>query len=426
MHVGPGPQTQTPARRTARRVVATLALSVLALLGAGPAAALAGPGVAITQGADGPQQVISGAQIAGAADTGAHSYTVRDRIGGPAKTLSLSGLSIRGLLSLAGIDAGTVDYVTVVRGDGSLLLLQGSDIRSPPFPDGPALVTNEGATTRFLRPARSSEGTADDITSVPGTPLEMNVSGGTLLSVEASASPTTVKAGKPVTFHAKVAAPPPGAQLTYVWDFGDGTRGFGQDITHTYQNSGDLQAQIKVQGSGGYTKQCASVCGGVAAVDVTVTGKTRGPDQQQGLPTGSGNSNDLGGTGDGGTGSGPGSGDGTGGTANGTSSLPAAQRPPKNIRPQRATRPEPHQRFSANPKSGEGKTIIKGTLLTGTGAVFDEGLPQPKASGSPRAAKGTPGTSGNGISVPGSMLLAMGVMSAGALRERRRVRLRLA
>jgi hypothetical protein len=426
MRAGPGSRPQTSARHAARRAVATLALSLLALLGAGTASALAGPGVVITQGAAGTEQVISGAQIAGAADTGAHSYTIRDRIGGPSQTLSLSGLSIRGLLALAGIDAGTVDYVSVVRADGSVLVLQGSDIRSPPFPDGPALVTNEGSTTRFLRPARSAGGTADNVTSAPGTPIEMTVSGGSLLAVEATASPSTVPVGKPVTLRARVKRAPAGAQLTYVWDFGDGTRGFGASITHTYQVSGDLQAQVKVQGSGGATPQCASVCSGVEAVDVTVTGKVRGPKQQQGLPTGSGNSGDLGGTGNGGTGTGPGSGDGTGGTANGTSSEPASQRPPKNVRPQRATRPESHERFSADPNSGAGKTIISGTLLEGSGSVINSSLPQPKASGSPKAAKGTPGTSGSGISVPGSMLLAAGVMWAGALRERRRVRLRLA
>ena len=196
--------------------------------------------------------------------------------------------------------------------------------------------------------------------------------------------------GKPVTLHARVKRPPPGAQLTYVWDFGDGTRGFGASITHTYQVSGDLQAQVKVQGSGGATPQCASVCSGVEAVDVTVTGKVRGPNQQQGLPTGSGNSSDLGGTGDGGTGTGPGSGDGTGGTANGTSSVPAAERPPKNIRPQRATRPESHERFSADPTSGEGKTIISGTLLDGVRRGRQQQPAAAQGVGQPEGREGDP------------------------------------
>lgn len=410
---------------TARRLLAALAASLVALLAGGAATALAGPGVAITQGANNPQQVITGAQIAAAADSGPTSYTVRDRIGGPAKTLTLRGLSIRGLLALAGIDPGTVDYITVVRADGSLLLLRGADINDPPFPEGPALVTNEGETTRFLRPARAAGGTTDDVTSVPGTPLEMNVSGGTLLSVKATASPTRVRIGRSVTLHASVRFPPAGANLVYIWDFGDGTRGIGATITHTYQVSGDLQAQIKVQGSGGSTPQCAQVCGGVDAVDVTVTGRVRGPDVPQGLPTGSGTSSNLGGTGSGGSGTGPGSGSGSGGSAAGTSPLPPSERKPKRIERQ-ATRPEPHERFSTNPRSGVGKTIISGVLLAGAGAAVENGLPQPKASGSPRAAKGTPGTAGNGVQVPGSVLFAFAVVWVGALRERRRVRLRLA
>ncbi len=415
MRVGPGPRPS--AGRTACRAFATLALSVLSLLGAGGASAVAGTGVIVTVEANGQSKQVSGSQIAAAADTGPTTYAVRSYVGGPPKAVTLHGLSIRGLITLAGLDIATVDSVTVAQ-----FGLDTLDLTQPRFPEGPAVVAVVGARTVYLRPARAAGQKAEVVVSAPGAPLQMTVRGPTLLPLKATASRTRLKVGGSVTFHASVPAPPQGANLTYIWDFGDGTRGIGPDISHKYDTSGELQATVKVQGSGGSTDQCRTICGGFAAVDVTVIGKERAPAQQQGLPTGSGNSNNLGGTGNGGSGTGPGSGDGTGGT----SRLPAAQRPPKQTRPQRATRPEPHEHFSANPKSGEGKTIIRGTLLAGAGAVIDSGLPQPKASGSPRAAKGTPGTSGSGVSIPGTMLAAMGAMWAGALRERRRVRLRLA
>jgi len=105
-----------------------------------------------------------------------------------------------------------------------------------------------------------------------------------------------------------------------------------------------------------------------------------------------------------------------------------ATQPSRQRRPpaERAQRPEPRQRFSSDPASGKGKTIIEGVLLQGTGRVLDSGLPQSRAGGTPKPAQGTPGTADEGSRIAGGMLLALGVVSMGALRERRRVRLRLA
>ena len=76
---------------------------------------------------------------------------------------------------------------------------------------------------------------------------------GSLLSIRASASPSTAKTGETVTFHASVRFPPPGAQFTYVWDFDDGTHGIGAETTHRYANSGDLSPRVTVKGTGGST-----------------------------------------------------------------------------------------------------------------------------------------------------------------------------
>ena len=400
-------------------IVATL-LSLLALLGAGTSSAQAGPGVVLKQGAGSEEIRISGGQIAGAANSGPTSHTDRERSGGPSTKITLRGITIRGLLGLAGIDAGSVNFVQVVGDDGSVLTLRGAEINGGGFPEGPAIVTDEGSTTRFFRPARSAGGTSENVPSAPGTPIEVTVDGGSLLSVRANASPRTVKIGQKVRFTASVSAPPPGAQISYTWDFGDGTTGSGDSVTHTYSISGDLQATVKAQGSGG-SSQCSSVCAGVKSVDVTVTGRERQPDQAQGTPQGGGTSSNFGGNG--GTGGGTGTGDGGSGSGSGTGTQ-AAPNPSRNApRPQR---PEPASRFSADPKSGAGQTIVRGILLSGSGVTIAGNLPEGQEGGTPKPAEGQSGTASQISQIGIAAAFAISVFVWGALQERRRVTLRIA
>lgn len=403
-----------------RRAGAAVSLGVLALLGAGASTALAGPGVVLKQGAGNEEIRVSGSQIAASSNTGPTTYTDRRRPGGPGSKLSLRGITIGGLLGIAGIDAAAVNFVQVVGGDGSVLTLRGAEINGGGFPEGPALVTDEGSTTRFFRPARRSGGTSDDVVSAPGTAIEMTVDGGTLLSVSASASPSKVKVGQTVTFHAGVRVAPSGAQLSYTWEFGDGTTGTGATVTHRYDVSGDLQAQVKAEAAGG--SQCSSICAGVKPVDVTVTGSERRPDEAQGTPQGAGASSNLGGTGGtgggSGVGTGSGSGAGDGGSARAGGSAAKAPR-------QRAVRPQPKSRFSSDPASGANQTIVRGVLLEGVGAALD-GLPDSDGGGSPKPQQGKPGTVSQAPRIGIGAVFAIAVFSMGALSERRRVRLRIA
>jgi hypothetical protein len=374
-----------------RRAAVASALGVAALLGVAPASALAGPGVTLRQGSQ-PPRLVTGGQIG-------------------------RGVSIRALLRLAGFNPGAVRFVQVVGDGGRVLTVLTTEL------DG-AFVSDDGASTTFTRPARSGQGAADTVVSPPSTPIEMTVDGGSLLSVRASASPTSIKVGQSITFSSSVRFAPPGAQLSYVWDFGDGTSGVGAQVTHRYAVSGDLQAQIKVQGANGSTTQCATVCGGVASVDVQVEGRQRRPEQPRGLPHGSGNSGSLGGTGTGtGTGSGTGSGSASG-TGGGSGSAP--RHPRRKPPPLRAQRPQPHSPFSSNPASGADRTVVRGVLLAGAGASIAGGLPPGKAAGGQKPARGVTGTVENSSQIGGSLALALAIVSLGALRERRSVRLRVA
>jgi PKD domain-containing protein len=400
-------------RGVAGRAAAAALLSVLALLGAGTASAVAGPGV-VMKSQSGEQQPVPGSSIAANADSGG-TYTVREQSGDEPRTVSLRGLSIRGLLALAGFNPGAVTHVSVVGGDGPLITLTGQEINNPTSSEGPALVADVGGETRFVKPARSAGGASNYVRSVPGTPLEIQVDGGGLLAVEATASPTSVKTNQTIRFKARVRFAPPGASFTYTWNFDDGTAGSGQQTSHKYTSGGDFEVLVQVRGVGG--SQCTPSCGGPGKVRVQVSGQTRRPQDAQGTPLGGG----PGGTGTGGTGTGAGSGNGSGGSGSAGTSK-GSRKPP----PLRAERPEPHSRFSSNPQAGAGSTIVEGILLAGQGSAVEGALPGGSPAGSPKPREGVPGRVENPSNLAASILLALAVVLLGALRERQHVRLRVA
>jgi hypothetical protein len=92
----------------------------------------------------------------------------------------------------------------------------------------------------------------------------------------------------------------------------------------------------------------------------------------------------------------------------------------------RAERPEPHSRFSSNPQSGAGKTIVQGVLLAGQGSTIEGSLPGGSPSGSPKPRQGVRGTVDKPSQILASLALALAIVMLGALRERRSVRLRVA
>ncbi len=403
-----------------RRAATAVALSLAVLLAGGAASAQAGPGVVLRKDAGSPTKFISGGQIAGASDAGG-TYTLRERPGDPGERISLRGVSMRGLLDLAGFNPAAVQFVQILGGDGSVITMTGPEINSPPFPEGPAIVTDEGSKTRFVKPARSSGGTSENVISAPGTALEMTVEGGSLLSIRATATPGTVKTGQTVTFHADVRFAPAGASFIYTWDFQDGATGSGATVTHRFRTSGDLEPRVTVRGSGGSTAQCQSVCEGTETVNVTVTGETR--DGPLGTSDGDGGAASLGGSG----GSGGGSGTGSGGSGTDDTAFGAyAPAKPQKAIPRPRERPEPHLPFSADPASGAGKTIVQGILLSGSGKTVKDALSKGSPGGSPKPQKGEAGVPSDPSRVGIALALAAAIMWLGALQERRRVRLRVA
>jgi hypothetical protein len=359
------------------RAAAALALSV-ALLAAGPASALAGPGVSIRQLPAGKERRVYGSQIGGSQ-------------------------TIRSLLALAGFSPQTVTTVTVTGDSGNASVVRGSEL------DG-AFVSDAGGTTRFFRPGQPSE----DVSSIGDQPLRMEVGSSALLSIALTASATRVKVGETVTFHASVRVVPARAHIDYSWNFGDGTPArSGPDVSHSFKTSGPMLVTVQATGSGG---ACPQSCSGQFSIDIEVIGQQRRPNQPSGTPQGTGTV--PGGSGTGGTGTGAGSGSGS---SPGQGS-PAPRRPP----PLRPERPEPHSRFSADPQAVAGTTIVQGILLQGSGAAITGALPGGRPTGSPAPKQGVPGTVDNPSQIAASIALALAIVVLGALQERRRVRLRVA
>lgn len=307
------------------------------------------------------------------------------------------GMSIRALLAQYRIPLELVTFVNVTRVDSGQIALTQRDFG--------ATIVDNGTTTRFVRGATTI--TATDDTG----PLQISVNGGDM-SVTASASRNRIEAGESVTFSVRVRFAPPGAQLSYKWDFNDGSAPVsGRSPTHVFKLGGDYQPRVTVSGTSGSTGRCATTCIGTDDVGVTVGEPEPQPTAPPGVPGGTG-------TGSGSeTGSGSGSG-GSGGTGSGSGSDPSG-----TAQPEPAAKPKPKPK--PKPEKPFGVTI-SGVLINDTGETVEK-LPGGTAAGAPEGRRqSTESDPPGGIQIPLAGLLAMGFVSLGALRERRGVKLRLA
>ena len=91
-------------------------------------------------------------------------------------------------------------------------------------------------------------------------------------TVEADAKPSTVGVGHPVAFSGIATDDRPG-DLTYAWNFGDGTTGSGQSVQHTYSASGVYTATLTVTDADG-ASGTDTVTVTVRGADLRITGMT--------------------------------------------------------------------------------------------------------------------------------------------------------
>ena len=70
-----------------------------------------------------------------------------------------------------------------------------------------------------------------------------------------TATPTAGDAPLTVAFDASASSDPEASQLTYAWEFGDGTTGEGQRVDHDYTTSGAFTASLTVTDAGGLNSE---------------------------------------------------------------------------------------------------------------------------------------------------------------------------
>lgn len=147
---------------------------------------------------------VSGATITHQAQE-SHLYQDLGPAGGG--SLTRSGVVIRALLMDAGLDPDHVSLLVVAHPRGGSGYLYHADLAQlSDFPDGPALVSVDGKSTRFFRPQRTpdDQNAADDIATADGQPLAVSVYTGKLLKLTASHAPAHALRGQPV--HSQPAA----------------------------------------------------------------------------------------------------------------------------------------------------------------------------------------------------------------------------
>ena len=408
--------------RSLRAIATALLLAAGLTLGIGPAVAHAsGPGVTLFTNSSAQPITLSGAQVAMGDVPASTIYTRRATAGDPGTKIRLGGISVRTLLLLNNVDPDAITFVNITRADGGQVTLRRADLADPPpFAEGPALVSDDGSATRFFRPVRGRYATnaKDEVVATADSgPLQVYVDGGDI-PVTASATPLTVKTGETVTFTARVSFRPPGARLTYDWDFGDFATSTGSaTVTHKFDSAGNKQARVSVRGRGGSTQRCATFCAGTDAVNVQVGEVPARPTTTQTTPgAGNGNPQAPGSS----TGTGGGGQGGSGGNAAGTGTTPTARTPSAAAPAKPKPKPPPPP-----PKEPFGVTI-SGVLINDTGETVRK-LPSGAPAGAPKGEQeSSGGKTDRALEVPVSALLAFAVICLGALRERRGVRLRLA
>ncbi len=382
------------------------AIGALVLLaGFGAAPALAESGVTLLVGTH-PIHV-SGSQITAGADVQGSSYTLKAP-GVRSQQIQLTGLSINGLLTLAGLDPSTVESVAVEHPDGTQTDLSQRDIAAPPYPEGPALVFEKGSSTGFLRPITGpgDNNSTDATASSAGVPLEIMVQASGQLKVTASATPKRAPVGQSVVFSAELSGLPPGFNATYDWSFGDGSTATGAVVTHSYLAIGQYAAAVDatIPGSGAVS----------AALEVVVGHPKKAKVAGAGTSTS-------------GTG-GSGTGKGVGGTGSGSSAKPASVHAPAKPPAKVSSAPGVAKPLALAAPDRVPNGELEGILLTDAGAPLAPLVAATTPAGSAAStASQTASTGAAGIGVAGgSIALTIAIVTLGALDERRRIALRTA
>jgi plastocyanin len=246
------------------RALATT-LAVLAALLALPAGALANDQVRVeAEGSAARAVTLSGL---GEPDVQSREYTAED-----GTRVAITGHSLDEVLRKAGADPYRFAEAEVSLAGASVTLSRDELIRMDAFPDGRPVLWMEGAETRFLRPATTSE---EPVQLGGAVPVSVRLSRPSELQVRAEASDRRVEPGDAVTFTATLSGADPGEGVDVTWYFDDGRRGSGLSVTHRFRKPGTYKVSVGA-------RSAADEPGADDFVAVRVGRPPRGPDRAGG------------------------------------------------------------------------------------------------------------------------------------------------
>jgi len=134
---------------------------------------------------------------------------------------------------------------TGVTGDGKLCILEFNVTEVPPLGETYSCMLDIDNRDTFLQ-----DSLGEDIDTIKENGY-YELSGGAPPEPEPPAAnftwfPTKPQENQTVTFDASVSTADGGFIISYVWDFGDGTNGTGEIITHNYTNAGTYMVILNV------------------------------------------------------------------------------------------------------------------------------------------------------------------------------------
>lgn len=228
------------------------ALVALACLAAAPGVARAGD-IQVVGPRGGEPKTISLASLSGSFDVD-QDYEIRSGSGSP-RIERIRGISLSALLVAINADP-VYGGVEVVRPDGRTVLIAKAQILA----GAPAPVVYESAgEMRFLRPSyNASDANAGDIVSTSGT-LVLRQTDASRIQVKAKVSKSKVKARDLVRFEATVSGIGAGEQFEVEWNFRDGKKAKGEEVSHRYSKRGNYVVLVTVTTAGSDRSDPATV-----------------------------------------------------------------------------------------------------------------------------------------------------------------------
>jgi PKD domain len=286
----PGPRRHRGAGHLARGLC--LGALTVALLGpaSAPAGAAAEPGGVRVVGPTGLVDVVEPDEMRpGAAGVVEGTCGLRGQAGETPQQNGCHGLPV--LTALRSVGVTSFGFLTFPRPNGTTAYLPARDFEEPEsvFEGGvPPIFFVDSMATRFYRPLLAGDpddvNAEDNIATVSGEALTVGVHDGNVVTVQASASPTSTVAGSPVEFTATAAGGLPGESFSFDWTFGDGGSATGESISHAFGGSGTYEARVTAvggDGSGGESSAVDIVVGDPPATAAPGAAATGEPQAQQ-------------------------------------------------------------------------------------------------------------------------------------------------